>query len=136
MKINFAFGFNGGQLLAECATFEEADQVLDYALKRGVITVTVQTPEGPTDVSITKNEEIIEKAKSKAAVTTVTPSVTPEVTNEAPSITPADAAQAVKDYAAKHGVEAGRALLAKFNLKRTSEINDANAAEVAAAARG
>lgn len=128
MKLKFGFGFNGGHLEAECDTFEDADKVIDYALKRGIVTITVPTPSGPVEVDITSNETIKKaaKGKAKAEATTV---------NETPAILAADAAQAVKDYAAKHGVEAGRALLAKFNLKRTNEINDDNAAEIYAAAK-
>jgi len=140
MKITFGFGFNGGQLRAECDTFEEADSVINYALKRGIVTLIVPAAGGSFQVGITKNEEVLAAAKAqpKAAkapeVTSVTPSVTPKVTVEAPSATPADAAQAVKDYAAKHGVEKGRELLARFGLKRTNEIKDDNAAAILAAA--
>jgi hypothetical protein len=141
MKINFSFGFNGGQLVAECNTFEEADEVINYALKRGVITMTVPTPDGgQAQVDITANEEIKKEKKTKGKV--VHAYTKEEIqagaldnTAAPPACTPAEAAQAVKDYAAKNGVEAGRALLGTLGLKRTSEITDSNAAAVIAAVK-
>jgi hypothetical protein len=147
MKINFGFGFNGGQLTAECSTFEEADQVIDYALKRGIITMTVTNANGESvKADITSAESVkadvntdVKPAKSKVvrAYTKdeIQSGALDKTEKAAPEATPADAAQAVKDYAAKNGVEAGRALLATLNLKRTSEITNENAAAVLAAVK-
>jgi hypothetical protein len=148
MKINFGFGFNGGQLTAECNTFEEADQVIDYALKRGIITMTVTDANGESvKADITSAESVkadvntdVKPAKSKVVRAYTKDEIQSGAldkteTAAAPECTPADAAQAVKDYAAKNGVEAGRALLATLNLKRTSEITNENAAAVLAAVK-
>ena len=120
MKLTFAFAFNGGHLTAEVDNFKDADELLNYALKRGVITMAVPpevapevTPEVPTET-----------------IDDVTTEVTAEVTTE---VTVEDAQQAVKDYAAKNGIEAGRELLNKFGLKRTSEITQQNAGDIVGA---
>jgi len=126
MKINLAFGFNGGQFNAEVDSLDDADKVIAYALKRGIVTVTVNTENGPMSVDLTTNEEVIEAAETPKE----------EAPAETPAkVSPTDAAQAVKDYAAKHGVEKGRELLARFGLKRTNEIKDDNAAAILAAAK-
>jgi hypothetical protein len=133
MKIVFNFGFNGGQLHAECASFEEVDKVIEYALHRGIIKMVVTDPKTGTqaDVSITAREDIAPKTTERVVRAYTKGEV---MADEVAPVSPANAAQAVKDFAAKHGVEAGRELLARFNLKRTNEITDANAAEVFAAA--
>jgi hypothetical protein len=113
MKITLVFGFSGGQLAAECTTFDEADEVLQYALKRGAINVAVPQADGTVATADLTASENVEPA----------PEFTPEVTVE-------DAQQAVKDYAAKHGIEKGRDLLAKFKLKRTNEIKAEQAAAI------
>lgn len=141
MKLRFGFGFNGGHLEAECDTFEEADSLLQYALKRGIVTVTVPTENGgKVEVDLTSNDKIIEEAKAappKVVRGYTKDEVMSGAVPPAPKETfaPADAAQAVKDYAAKNGVEAGRALLAKFGLKRTNEITADNAAAIIAATK-
>jgi protein involved in polysaccharide export with SLBB domain len=124
MKITFNFGFSGGRLEAECESFDEADALLQYAVHRGIITVNVTTPEGdvvqadvtaaPTDDAPFENAVELEKPPFD------------EVTVEA-------AQQAVKDYAAKNGIEAGRSLLAKFGFKRTNEITADKAGEIVGA---
>lgn len=111
MKLTFSLNFSGGQLLAEVDSFAEADKVIDYALKRGVITMQVETPDG--DIA---TAEVTAKENLEAA-----PEETPEVTEAA---TAEEARLAVKAYAAKHGLEKGRALLGKFGLQRTAEITD------------
>ena len=125
MKLTFNFGFSGGQLVAEVDTFEDADKVIEYAVKRGVINISVQTPEG----------EVVEA--DVAAFEDATPLEKPpfdEVTEQvAEQVTVEDAQKAVKDYAAKHGIEKGRELLATFGFKRTNEITADKAAEVVGA---
>jgi hypothetical protein len=124
MKITLTFGFSGGHYQAECENFDEADQVLEYALKRGMINVNVTTPEGDVvqaDVTAAPADD----APFENAVELQKPPFD-EVTVEA-------AQQAVKDYAAKNGIEAGRALLAKFGFKRTNEITAEKAAEIVGA---
>lgn len=141
MKITLDFGFNGGSLTAECENFEEADEVMRYALKRGIVTVTVTGADGgKVEVDLSSNETIIEEAKKAQTGKVVRAYTKDEIMADAvpptpAAATPTDAAQAVKDYAAKNGVEAGRALLARFNLKRTNEITADNAAAIVAATK-
>jgi hypothetical protein len=140
MKLSFAFGFNGGQFHAEVDNLDDADKVIQYALKRGIVTVTVQTETGPVEVDLTTNDAVVEAAKPAEEVTETGTDVPEKGTTKAKAkspakVSPADAAQAVKDYAAKHGVEKGRELLASFGLKRTNEIKDDNAAAILAAAK-
>jgi hypothetical protein len=131
MRVSLAFGFNGGQFQAEVDNLDDADKVIQYALKRGIITVTVQTEAGPVEVDLTTNDAVVEATQPVEEVTEK-----PKPKAKAPAkVSPADAAQAVKDYAAKHGVEKGRELLASFGLKRTNEIKDDNAAAILAAAK-
>lgn len=129
MKINFAFAFSGGQFHAECDNFEDADKVIEYALKRGVLNLTVPGADGQVvQADVTAEDTPFEGS---------TPLAEPpfdEPAAEAPAeVTVEDAQKAVKDYAARHGIEAGRALLAKFGLKRTNEITAEKAAEIAGA---
>lgn len=133
MKLAFNFGFSGGHLMAEVDTFEDADKVLEYAVKRGVINISVQTPEGDVveaDVAAFEDATPLEKPPFDEVTDQVAEQVTPEAT---PEVTVEDAQKAVKDYAAKHGIEKGRELLATFGFKRTNEITADKAAEVVGA---
>lgn len=133
MKVTFTFGFNGGHLQAEVDNFEDADKVLEYALKRGVINVSVATPRGEdvqADVAAFEDATPLEKPPFDEPAAEVTGEVTEQVTEQ---VTVEDAQKAVKDYAAKHGIEKGRELLATFGFKRTNEITAEKAAEVVGA---
>jgi len=126
MKLSFAFGFSGGQLHAEVDNFEDADKVIEYALKRGVINITSTAPAGE-QVEAEVTAAPVEEAPFENAVELEKPPFEDEpVTVEA-------AQQAVKDYAAKHGIEKGRALLAGFGFKRTNEITADKAADIVGA---
>jgi hypothetical protein len=130
MKLNFVLGFSGGQLHAECSTFEEADKVLDYALKRGVIQVTLPSQGGET-VQAPANDRQLELPLEDATPLDEPPFDEP---SEKVVVSIEDAQKAVKDYAAKHGIEAGRALLARFGFKRTSDITAEKVADIVGAA--
>lgn len=124
MKLIFSFGFSGGQLSAEVDNFDDADKVIEYALQRGVINVAVPMADGTVATADLTASENVE------APADVAPSATPDAPEATPEVTVEDAQQAVKDYAAKHGIEKGRALLASFGLKRTNEITAEKAAGI------
>lgn len=139
MKITLTFAFSGGHFQAECENFEEADKIIEYALKRGVINVTVPNSDGEAvtaDVAAFEDAVELEKPPfdDQDAAGDVTPEVTPEDTDQVTDqVSVEDAQKAVKDYAAKHGIEAGRSLLSKFGFKRTNEITAEKAAEIVGA---
>jgi hypothetical protein len=132
MKLKFGFGFNNGNLQAECDTFEEADEIIKYALNRGIITIT--TPDGAAvDLTAKKPEaETVEEKRAPAperpAGKVIVGKTMADIERDAATVE--DAQQAVKEYAAKHGVVAGRELLTKFGLKRTAEITIDKAAAI------
>lgn len=111
MQIKYSTNLNGSFLAVECATIEELDAVLNHY---GLAFVDVQ------------EEDDDEEDEAPAPQFKVVAGTDVEVTVEA-------AQQAVKDYAAKHGIEKGRELLNTFGLKRTSEITTEQAAEIAKA---
>lgn len=111
MQIKYSTNLGAGFLAVECATIEELDAVLNHY---GAAIAAAPLKEEPSAAKESEPLKVV-------AGTDV------EVTVE-------DAAQAVKDFAAKHGIEAGRELLNKFGLKRTSEITAEQAAEIAKAA--
>lgn len=126
MKLIFAFGFSGGQLHAEVDNFEDADKVIEYALKRGALSVAAQTPAGDTVQA--EVAAPVEEAPFENAVPLDKPPF--DEPPEKVAVSVEDAQQAVKDYAAKHGIEKGRALLTKFGFKRTNEITAEKAADI------
>jgi hypothetical protein len=129
MKLHFVFGFSSGQLSAEVDNFEDADKVLQYALQRGVVNVSVATPDG----QVVQADVAAEDTPFEGSTPLAEPPFD-EPTDQVPDqVTVEDAQQAVKDYAAKHGIEKGRALLAKFGFKRTNEITADKAAEIVGA---
>jgi hypothetical protein len=111
MKLTLVFGFTGGQLQAEVTNIAELDDVLAYALQRGILSNGPTTPaEQPAPPS---PEEPVEEP----------------VEDEEP-ITVEQAQAAIKAFAAKHGIEAGRGVLGRFGLKRTNEILGEHAAAI------
>lgn len=85
--------------------------------------------------------------ETKAAAPAPTPAPAPAASAPAPagsstqpaeasaSATPEQAAAAVREYGAKHGIEQARALMQKHGIARTAEITPANAAAIYADAK-
>lgn len=106
MKITVTINFDGGELFVGLDSFEEVDTVLAYAQRRGLLPAGSAELEPASAVP----SEVTVGAKAAATVE--------------------QAQQAMKAYAAKHGIEQGRELLAVYGLKRTSEITDQVAQEI------
>lgn len=139
MKITFNFGFNGGTLSAECMSFDEADEIVRYALERGIVTVSVTNKEtnAKVEVDLTDKDNKVEtKPKGKVIRAYTKADIDAGEIPGVKTATPAEAAQAVKDYAAANGVEAGRALLGKFKIQRTNQITAENANAIFEATKG
>lgn len=63
------------------------------------------------------------------------PTAATPASSNTPAVSPAEAAEAVRAYGAKHGIVPARELLAKFGFAKTGDITADKAAEVAAAAK-
>lgn len=98
---------------ADCESLDEANSFIEWVYK---------TEDGEERQAI--------KTESKALIKNVDPPL--EVT---PTVTVADAVQAVKNYAAVHKPDKARELMQKFGISRTSEITAEIAPQILEATR-
>lgn len=159
MKLHFQFGINGGGMLAaDLDSISEARDFLDFAIQIGVVNTTpaaTPAPEQPAEAPApekaakapkatkAKKEEAAKEQPGESAPTAEEPaseasppeSESATTAEKSTTVSVDEAAQAVKDYAARTSIEKGRALLGKFGFKRTSDITPEKAAEVLAATK-